>query len=247
MAGRDRSPNYPALGLGAAIAAIRKLWTTEKRTAVGPEVAAKALGFTPKGVGYKALSGPARTALSALKKYGLVTDDGPGVRVSDLAIQILHPGSAEEHLHALREAAMKPDIFREFMQTHTEASDEALTSTLIRRGFSVAGARQFIDAFRDTLSIAKLSGSEYDFAKITQESEAMASGGLTHEVRIGDSASMSDTTKRQVTRAFSWPLDDDTTAEVRIVGTQVSRDHLDALIEYLEVAKKRISDRKRDE
>lgn len=42
------------------------------------------------------------------------------------------------------------------------------------------------------------------------------------------------------------PLDDDTTAEVRITGAPISRGHLDALIEYLEVAK-RLSDRKRDD
>src|SRR5712692_5273728 len=80
---RTKSPNYPAVGLKAAIELVQSLWTAEKRTAVAPEAAVQAMG-------YKGMSGPASTSLSALKKYGLVESDGNRVKVSQLAMRILH-------------------------------------------------------------------------------------------------------------------------------------------------------------
>ena len=71
-------------------AAAQKLWKEEKRTAVAQDVASKALG-------YKGLNGPARLMLSAMKKYGLLEGRGNAVKLSDLAVSVLHgePESAE--------------------------------------------------------------------------------------------------------------------------------------------------------
>ena len=110
-----RSPNYPAIGLKDAIAEVQKLWKAEKKTVVSGDVAAKALG-------YKGLSGPPRVKLAALKKFGLV-DDGPqGMAVSDSAVRILHqPEDSEDRLKALRDAALRPGLFKELLKTHASA------------------------------------------------------------------------------------------------------------------------------
>jgi hypothetical protein len=56
---KERSPNYPSIGLPSAIDLARKLWNAEKRTAVPPEIAARALG-------YNSLSGASRAALGGV-------------------------------------------------------------------------------------------------------------------------------------------------------------------------------------
>src|SRR5712692_8850327 len=105
-----RSPNYPSCGLDDAIAMAKNLWNKEKRTPVPAEVAAKAIG-------YKSLSGPARTALAAMKKFGLLDDGKQGISLSQLAVRILHPASEEGLLQALREAALKPELFKRLSET----------------------------------------------------------------------------------------------------------------------------------
>lgn len=149
---RQRSPNYPAIPLGDAIELIGRLFAREKRVVVPEDIAAKALG-------YGGLNGAVRGKLSALRKYGLVDDRRDGYKVSDLAITILHPTSPKERQAAVDEAALRPALFRELLP-FADASDDTLVSTLVRRGFSIAGARQAAEAFRQTLSL--LSGAVSD-------------------------------------------------------------------------------------
>ncbi len=205
-----KSPNYPALGLSQAIESVRQLWKKEKRTAVKPGVAIKAMG-------YSSLNGATLTRLSALKKYGLLESDGKsGVRVSQLAIRILHaPDGSEEHQKALEEAALKPDLFRELFRTHAEASDDTLKSHLVvEKGFTESGSRYFISAFRDTFALAKPSVGD--------------------AWRGADSSSL--TAGKQVVRTFSWPLSEGVLAEVRLTGERIRPSHLKLLRQYLELA-----------
>jgi hypothetical protein len=221
-----RSPNYPAIGLSQAINYVRKLWEKEKRTSVSPDVAAKALG-------YKALNGPSRTAISALRKYGLVEEGKSGVRVSDLAMTILHgQKNSPEWQKAIQEAAFRPDIFREIYTDFADASDDALRSHLLQREFSPSGAHQFIAAFRDTLALVKTLDPVYIKDKEAQEEEKMPNGleGQTAEISKGQ-------TGRPVTRIFSWPLSKDMSAELRITGGDIKASHIEMLRQYLELAK----------
>jgi hypothetical protein len=87
---RTRSPNYPALPLKAAAGLAQALWKQEKRSIVPPEVAVRAWG-------YASLSGPARVRLASLKRYGLLEEEGEGVRLSELAMRLaLEPRESEE-------------------------------------------------------------------------------------------------------------------------------------------------------
>ncbi len=164
--GKMRSPNYPAIGLPEAIRSIQQIWEAEKRTPVPIDVLGAAMG-------YKSVSGPVRTKVAAIRKYGLLEQNGSNFKLADLGMQILHSlPDSKERQDAITAAAMRPEAFRELYETHIDASDQALKSHLLmKKSFSEAGAKQFIKAFRDTLSIANPVDSEYIPQKEESEPE----------------------------------------------------------------------------
>jgi hypothetical protein len=234
-----RSPNYPAISLRDSYQRTKLLWIKEKRTAVPAEVAAKAIG-------YSGLSGPSRTVLASMKKYGLVDSDDKTVRVSDLALRIIHPANDLEEVKALQEAALKPELFSQLYSTHQDASDDALRSYLITKlNFSEAGARQVIKAFRDTLGLAQL-----DQPGVKPPIEVRAADGIqiednTHvDVRYAadslriDSPTLRSASTGQPLQTLTVPVGPDVFAEVRIRGGELRAEHLEALREYLSLAQK---------
>jgi len=152
-----RSPNYPANGLEETLQMAKTIWTKEERTTVSPEVAMKALG-------YQGLNGAARTKLSSLRKFGLLDEDkNGGVRISDLAMRLIHHSAdTPEYRAAIQEAALRPELFKELYGSHAKASDDAIRSfLLVNKAFSENGARQCIEAFRETVKLANLNGEAY--------------------------------------------------------------------------------------
>jgi len=116
--------------------------------------------------GYASLNGPAAQQLSALIKFGLMTDEGNGeertVEVSDLAVQILNHPSSDARQEAIKTAALTPGIHREMWDQYGAdlPSDSNLLWRLTReRSFTDTGAREFVREWRDTIAFAKL-GSE---------------------------------------------------------------------------------------
>jgi hypothetical protein len=229
-----RSPNYPAIGLSTAVELTKKLWNKEHKTPVNASVAASAIG-------YKGLSGPSRTALAAMKKFGLLDDDKNGMKVSNLAVNILHT-SGEEQLSALRQAAIQPTLFRELFKTHGRASNDALRSYLITKlDFSETGAKALIDAFRDTITIAKLDDPEYAIPDSSSGGEEMES---TLQVGSGDARTPAGA---KALKVYSWPLSAATTARLEIVGNEeLTSAHLDAISQYLAVAKNLLKTAKKE-
>jgi hypothetical protein len=160
MAGKTKSPNYPSIGLSDGIENIRKLYAAHGKTAITAEEAVSAWG-------HNSLHGLAQVQLSALKKYGLLESSGHNnLRLSQLAIElVLGESDSDSYTQALQEAALYPSIFREVYEDHQEdgiPSDKALKLYLVKnKSFSANGADNFIKAFRDTLSVAKLPLSGY--------------------------------------------------------------------------------------
>jgi len=236
-----RSPNYPAIGLDEAIKAAKLIWGEEKRTAVPIDVISKALG-------YKSVSGPARTKIAALRKYGLLEQSGGNYRISDLAMQILHSQpNSEELCNALVAAATRPEIFKELRESHLDGSDEALKSyLLVRKGFSEAGAKQLIKAFRETMDVAEQasggniphSAKEESEDRTVQQSATETTEVVNYRKRNPTVASL--TTSRDRGLTYTWPLSKGITAEVRFTGGEVQPSHLELLARYLELAKSAI-------
>jgi hypothetical protein len=231
MAGKMRSPNYPALSLAQTLEAADKLWKAEKRTPVSNETAAVALG-------YKSLSGPARVAIGALRQYGLIDKAEKGhIRLSDLAVAALH-GNADEKQAALRRAAVNPALFKELAQHHMDASDAAIRSYLItKKDFAEDGAKKAAKAFRDTLKLAKPEASGYTNIKSDQEPEFMAS------VRLGENgdviAETLDKNRDSGILSLTVPYGSQghqLSVQVRLAGERLKRSHIAKVRRYLEIA-----------
>src|SRR5437016_5983210 len=128
---RIRSPNYPAMSLPEAIDRIGRIHQEEQHLEAPREVMAKHLG-------YNSINGSSLKALSALLKYGLMAKtEGDRRRVTDLALQILHPRDPAERSAAIRDAAFRPALFAEIAKEWNGIpSDANLTAYLIRRNFA---------------------------------------------------------------------------------------------------------------
>lgn len=190
------------------------------------EVAARAIG-------YSGLNGPARTTLSAMKKYGLLDEAKDTFHISERGLRIVaSPSGSAEQLDAIREAAMYPDIFRELASSHLDASDEALKShLLIKKKFTDEGAKAFIRAFRDTVEIAKLKDAVYDAPKQQME------GAMAQETHIHAQGTQVQQSQRPE-QLLSCKLGKNVTAEIRIIGDELKPSHLEGLLEYIDLTRK---------
>ena len=223
-----RSPNYPAVGLGEAVNLAQAVWGREKRSYAAGSVVVQAWG-------YAGLSGNARTKLAALRKYGLLEENGGGdFRLSERALHILHQQpDSPERLTALREAALSPDLFAELQMTYGQSSNEAIRSYLMtKKGFSDTGADACIEAFRDTQDIAKLN----DMEMATVIPPPSAQGTLPPSISSSARSVAPSTAPVEDATTYRWPLSRGVVAEVRFIGP-AKPIHLDLLKSYLDVAK----------
>ncbi len=157
---RARSPNYPQIGLSSALDLTRRLWSASGKSAVSKAEIAAAWS-------YKGVSGPVRARIGALRHYGLMAKEKGGLKLSGLAVVLMaHPEDSSEYQEALRRAGSNPTFFKTILKTRPTAKDNTLRAYLIaNEGFSERGAKQFIEAYRDTVKIAQLDSSEYNYSE----------------------------------------------------------------------------------
>lgn len=146
---RTRSPNYPYVGLPAAIERVRKLYDKEHQNRMSRTVVAQHLGFG-------GLNGIAMSVISALSKYGLLANIDDDLQVSNDALTILvDPADSEERTQALRRSALKPDLFSE-VHKHFGGqipSDINLLAYLQKHGFTANAAALAAKSFRETMQL----------------------------------------------------------------------------------------------
>lgn len=160
MTGRTRSPNYPALDLGAAVEGIKRVFDVEGNRRTSSEDVAKALG-------HQSLSGNARTKVSALRKYGLLEPQGDGLKVSNDALSIINLDPQDpEHVEALRKAALRPALFAELSETYgdTPPGDGILRNYLLKKEFSPKAADEVIRLYRNTMDLVSMDPEDYTAA-----------------------------------------------------------------------------------
>ncbi len=172
---RQRSPNYPAIGLRDAIERVRKLYETDGKAGAPDKLAAVHVGFA-------SAHGQAMTVLAALKKFGLIEPSNGRLVPTQRAIEILNlPETDQRRLQALKDAALSPAIYSELVQQHRETgfpADDVMKSELVTyKGFNRSAVAGFVKDFRDTLDFAGLS----DFSKLKYQEE-----GEKSEVEVGD-------------------------------------------------------------
>ena len=152
---RQRSPNYPTVGLQDALERVRRLFNEDGRANVAVEVAAK-------HIGYATAHGQAYSVLSALKKFGLLEENKGRVALSRRAIELLNlPVNDPRRIQALKDAALSPPIYRELVEQHAQTGlpgDEALEAELVTyKNFNPKAVAGFVRDFRATLEFAGLS------------------------------------------------------------------------------------------
>jgi len=167
---RGRSPSYPGIDLREALGRARTLYDKERRNAAPVSAI---FGHW----GYKANTGPGMIALAALKKFGLLVDEGTGparkARLSEDAVRILLDEREDsiERQRAIQEAALKPAIHAELWGRygpHLPSNATLEFELQTERGFTKRGMEEFIPQFKSTLAFAeltegaKLSGEEED-------------------------------------------------------------------------------------
>lgn len=149
-----RSPSYPGIPLADAIERAKVIYEHEKKNPAPVTVVMKHWGYNNPS------SGRASVTFAALKKFGLITEEGSGsnrvARLTDRVVAIVHSPDASK---TIREAALLPAIHRELWDEYkgTLPSDDSLKWTLIQRGFTPTGAAEFIRQFRETIAYAQLT------------------------------------------------------------------------------------------
>ncbi len=153
-----RSPNYPFLSLEMAIEEIRKVHRADMRNRMSRQAVATHLG-------YLSLSGPALGKLAALKAYGFLEGRGDELRVSHEAVIIIADDkSSKERQHAIRNAALRPKLFRELYEYYEgrRPSEANLRSELIKRDFTERAINKIIAVYLVTIDLVTSEGSGYD-------------------------------------------------------------------------------------
>jgi hypothetical protein len=153
---RQKSRDYPAVSLRKAVDFARMIYEKDRWAESPASVAVKHMG-------YSGLNGGSRTALSALKKFGLVEYLGSGdnlkVRLSDLAKRIILPVNQTEQGTGVWEALDRPAIYSEIFKTFPDRklpSDDTLAARLEREfGLQHGAVASFISDLKASLDFAR--------------------------------------------------------------------------------------------
>lgn len=152
---RVRSPSYPAIALPEAVQRSETIYAHEGKYLAPVDSIVGHWGYKPGG-------GSAMRQLAALKKFGLVEDEGSGstrqIKLSELALDIVMPDSPRRSA-SLKRAALLPDIHKELQGRWPDGlpSDQTVRFYLVReRAFSEQAATELLAEYRATLEFAGL-------------------------------------------------------------------------------------------
>ena len=143
---RMRSPSYPSIPLGEAVELVRKIHSHNRTNVIDRESAAMDMG-------YSGLSGRALSILAALGQYDLISKAGKGqIKVSQLAVDILHSIDKRDADEALLRASKAPRLFEELAERFPDGipSENAIRSYLVQQDYADAALGPAIKSFVET-------------------------------------------------------------------------------------------------
>jgi hypothetical protein len=184
---RIRSPGYPSVNLAQALVLVEKIFSASRQNTIDREAAAK-------DIGYSGMTGQSAKMLSNLSHFGLIERAGKGgVRVTDIAVRILHPRSADERNEALRDAAFHPDLFRELHENFPDGhvSENALRGYLMREGFASVAVQPAVRSFMETYELLQEARATESHGQAARPSEDAADARGGHVVAAGADVSRS--------------------------------------------------------
>ena len=150
---KSRSRRYPSMALEQAIERIEKAYDADRQNTIDRETMAQ-------HIGYSGISGASDQAIGTLTQYGLIERAGKGeMRVSSIAIDILHPEPGQNSAEAMKQAAFHPTVFRElFEKFPTLPSESGLRSYLKREGFLDRAVNLIAAAYRENWVYLEANG-----------------------------------------------------------------------------------------
>lgn len=156
---RGRSPNYPGIDLRQAIERARVLYEQERKNETPASMVLRHWGYMPK-------SGGGLVVLAALKKFGLLIDQGEGeqrtVKLTPEALDIIEDPreNSPDRDQLIRAAALLPPIHKELWEKYEGEfpSDTTFKWQLMKeKAFTDGGAEEFISQFKRTIAFANLT------------------------------------------------------------------------------------------
>src|ERR1700733_7190159 len=248
---RDRSPNAPRFTLSESVELVSNLYKKVGKAQIKPQVAASTLG-------YASLNGSALGAIGAFNQYGLIERSrGEGLSISQLAIKLIHPVNDDQLLAAKREAALKPNVYADlYAGNFQHCAEDVIKNHLIQEGFTANGARKTAAVFKANIEYANLLDENF---KLDSESKITQNENVTEtsiEPKPLEKSSITskdkpiqedkDLLKREVVLAnYSIPLVE-CEAVLVFKGERLTSKDFDALIEYVELFKRRIVRQQRE-
>jgi hypothetical protein len=240
---RQRSPNYPAISLPAAIDRVGRLYAADKKAGAPLDAAFRHMGFNGR-------NGKSSVVLSALKKYGLVEDVGGRIAPTQRAVEILVLSKDDpRRLQAIREAALAPDIYREVFDQFSEhgmPSDETLRAELIAyKSFNPTAVVDFVKDFKATIEFASLCEDSEILSELatpmttnTSTELQLEASSATMPIRVP--VALPTAQVRGFGKTYSFALSPEATAELRISG-ELRTDDLEMLRDYIDITIRALS------
>ncbi len=228
---RERSPNYPAHDVAAAVEFARAVYAKEKMGEVPAGIVVGALG-------HESMTGPARTKVASMRQYDLIEGRGEKLRLTDLAFRILHSPDPAEAAKAWVEAAYAPTLFAEIRSDKPDASDEAIEYWLRReRKFSADGARKAVKAYRDTAAAVDLAHESYNIEDAEQNKQGIVWDKPSPEKPPATAEKPSGVGTYNLTGLL---LEGGTIANLSFSGQPLTREGIDMLMDYLKLTRRAV-------
>lgn len=230
-----RSPNFPIIGLEEAINNIEKIYKADGRAG---SLRATAL----KHLGYKGEHGASLPVLSAMKKFGLIREEGKNIYLTREAEIILISSDMKRRRETIKECALKPDIYEKLWELYAKSglpSDETLKDKLIFDfKFNEKAVPSFINNFRNTLKFANIEseGELFDEESPLQLNEKIDE--FEEEVDIKKPKS----TSNAIIKEYLIPRKNDKLALLKLEKPVFNED-IDLIVKWLELLRSTIVDK----
>src|SRR3974390_2868240 len=163
-----KSPNYPVVDLGTALAAMQNVLAKESRNKMSRAVLAKHLG-------YNSMNGRALGKVGAMRAYGLVEGSGDELKISDDAVDALKaPVGSEARKAALERLATRPPLFKELREAFPDSlpSTENVEYWLTKRGFTSKGSGKAAKSYLTTMRLVIENPASYHASDEQEDDEA---------------------------------------------------------------------------
>ncbi|WP_159012185.1 hypothetical protein [Bradyrhizobium sp. S69] len=197
-----------------------------------------------KLMGFQGQSGPSTAALSSIKQYGLIEGRDQAIKVTPLAVRILHPSNDEEKSSGLREAASNPRFYADIEKQFGGRipGDQVLKSQLVRsHGFNPNGADDFIRVLKENRAFMEMPERIED-GHTTEREDSTPQPALSSSRPLHNSVRMTSPQLGSIgEESLRFRVSPECVVSIFFSGP-VSRHAIEKSIQYLELAKENYSD-----